>query len=119
MAAARLAYPPLPVRPWRRVIVKDSRRVLRGGSWNNNAQNCRSAYRNNNPPDEANHNIGFRLAPAQKPESPPLTRLSSCPWCLLGLRQKPKATRCVSRACRSMTESPPGWRPRFHEGSPG
>jgi len=34
----------------------------RGGSWNNNPRNCRSAYRNNNPPDNANNNIGFRVA---------------------------------------------------------
>jgi formylglycine-generating enzyme required for sulfatase activity len=36
-------------------------RVLRGGSWNNNAENCRSAYRNNNNPDNRNNNVGFRL----------------------------------------------------------
>ena len=44
-----------------------SNRVLRGGSWNNNAQNCRSANRNNNNPDNRNNNNGFRLAlvPAQ------------------------------------------------------
>jgi len=35
-------------------------RVIRGGNWNNNAQNCRSANRNNNNPDNANNNIGFR-----------------------------------------------------------
>lgn len=35
--------------------------MLRGGSWNNNAQNCRSAYRNNNNPDNANNNNGFRV----------------------------------------------------------
>ena len=27
-----------------------SNRVLRGGSWNNNAENCRSANRNSNTP---------------------------------------------------------------------
>jgi len=37
-------------------------RVLRGGAWNNNPDNCRSAYRNNNAPDNRNNNIGFRLA---------------------------------------------------------
>ncbi len=39
-------------------------RVLRGGSWINNAQNLRSANRNNNEPDNRNHNYGFRLAGA-------------------------------------------------------
>ncbi|MFH1824530.1 MAG: SUMF1/EgtB/PvdO family nonheme iron enzyme [Candidatus Firestonebacteria bacterium] len=33
---------------------------LRGGSWNNNANNCRSANRNNNTPDNRNNNVGFR-----------------------------------------------------------
>ncbi|MFM9939438.1 MAG: SUMF1/EgtB/PvdO family nonheme iron enzyme [Hyphomicrobiaceae bacterium] len=35
---------------------------MRGGSWNNNPQNLRSANRNNNQPDNRNNNIGFRLA---------------------------------------------------------
>ncbi len=38
-----------------------SNRVLRGGSWNNNAENCRSANRNNDTPDNRNNNVGFRL----------------------------------------------------------
>jgi len=38
-----------------------SNRVNRGGSWNNNASNCRIANRNNNSPDNSNNNIGFRL----------------------------------------------------------
>jgi len=38
--------------------------VLRGGSWINNAQNCRSAQRNHNDPGKRNDNIGFRLARA-------------------------------------------------------
>ena len=38
-----------------------SNRVIRGGSWNNNPQNLRSANRNNNTPDNSNDNIGFRL----------------------------------------------------------
>lgn len=36
-------------------------RVNRGGSWNNNADNCRAANRNNNTPDNRNNNLGFRL----------------------------------------------------------
>lgn len=41
---------------------KGQNRVLRGGSWNNNGRNLRSAYRNGNEPDNRNDNIGFRLA---------------------------------------------------------
>jgi len=37
-------------------------RVNRGGSWNNEPQNCRAAVRNNNTPTNRNNNIGFRLA---------------------------------------------------------
>ncbi|MFN9755808.1 MAG: SUMF1/EgtB/PvdO family nonheme iron enzyme, partial [Planctomycetota bacterium] len=41
-------------------------RVIRGGSWNNNSNNCRSANRNNNNPSNTNNNNGFRVvcAPA-------------------------------------------------------
>ncbi len=38
-----------------------SNRVLRGGSWNFNAQLCRSAYRGNDPPGGRFSRIGFRL----------------------------------------------------------
>ncbi len=38
-----------------------ARRVVRGGSWNNNQTNARAAYRNDNAPDNRNNNIGFRL----------------------------------------------------------
>jgi formylglycine-generating enzyme required for sulfatase activity len=34
-------------------------KLLRGGCWNNNPRNCRSAYRNNNTRDNRNNNIGF------------------------------------------------------------
>ncbi|MBF0240471.1 MAG: SUMF1/EgtB/PvdO family nonheme iron enzyme [SAR324 cluster bacterium] len=43
-------------------VQRGSNRVNRGGSWNNNARNCRSANRNNNSPDNRNNNNGFRLA---------------------------------------------------------
>jgi hypothetical protein len=39
-----------------------SSRVLRGGSWNNTAQNVRVANRNNNTPTNTNNNNGFRCA---------------------------------------------------------
>ncbi|MFS0518787.1 SUMF1/EgtB/PvdO family nonheme iron enzyme [Nostoc sp. UIC 10607] len=35
--------------------------MLRGGSWNNNPENCRSANRNRNNPDNDNNNNGFRV----------------------------------------------------------
>ena len=35
--------------------------MVRGGSWNNNQNNARAAYRNNNHPDNRNNNIGFRV----------------------------------------------------------
>ncbi len=36
--------------------------VLRGGSWNNNDNNVRSANRNRNDPSNTNNNVGFRCA---------------------------------------------------------
>jgi formylglycine-generating enzyme required for sulfatase activity len=44
----------------------DSARVLRGGSWNNNQDNARSANRNRNNPNNTN-NIGFRVASSHIP----------------------------------------------------
>ncbi|MCI5126486.1 MAG: hypothetical protein D3925_18915 [Candidatus Electrothrix sp. AR5] len=41
-------------------------RVIRGGSWNNKARNCRSAYRNRNEPDNRNDNLGFRCVRAHE-----------------------------------------------------
>jgi formylglycine-generating enzyme required for sulfatase activity len=42
----------------------DAKRVIRGGSWNNKARNCRSACRNRNHPDNRNNNLGLRPARA-------------------------------------------------------
>ncbi|MBF0452841.1 MAG: SUMF1/EgtB/PvdO family nonheme iron enzyme [Candidatus Magnetomorum sp.] len=42
-------------------VHKGSNRVVRGGNWGNNAQNCRSAQRNNNSPGNRNNNYGCRL----------------------------------------------------------
>ncbi|WP_141699275.1 formylglycine-generating enzyme family protein, partial [Candidatus Thiosymbion oneisti] len=39
-----------------------SRRVVRGGGWNNPPRNLRPAFRNGNTTDEANNLLGIRLA---------------------------------------------------------
>ena len=39
----------------------DQRRVLRGGSFDNNDRNARCAYRNHNPINNLNINRGFRV----------------------------------------------------------
>lgn len=36
--------------------------VLRGGSWNNNENNVRTANRNRNDPSNTNNNVGFRCS---------------------------------------------------------
>ncbi len=38
--------------------------MIRGGSWNSNAQNVRAAYRNGNEPGNRDNNLGFRLVRA-------------------------------------------------------
>ena len=54
-----------------------SSRVLRGGNWNNNASNCRSANRNNNSPTNTNNNNAFRtvrsseVSPQRESDSDP------------------------------------------------
>jgi formylglycine-generating enzyme required for sulfatase activity len=41
---------------------RGSLRVLRGGSWDFGAQNCRSAFRDFDSPDYRNYSLGFRLS---------------------------------------------------------
>ncbi|WP_390621033.1 hypothetical protein [Gimesia alba] len=66
--------------------------MLRGGSWNNNADNCRSAYRNRNTPDNRNNTIGFRLCRViVLPESFVMPDVgSAAPWCVLHVRPVPR-----------------------------
>ena len=37
-------------------------RVMRGGSWDFDARDCRSAFRNGRGPDDRYGDLGFRLA---------------------------------------------------------
>lgn len=76
------------------------KRVNRGGSWNNNADNCTVANRNRNSPDNRNNNLGLRLSssPHPSPDDAPLAwaarpravrdHLTSRPRRLLGARPK-------------------------------
>jgi len=77
-----------------------ARRVVRGGSWNNNQTNARAAYRNDNAPDNRNNNIGFRLARASHT--------------LVPLRRRGVKTRC-ERAHRHRRR---GWRFRHWPPTP-
>ncbi|MFH1009583.1 MAG: SUMF1/EgtB/PvdO family nonheme iron enzyme [Candidatus Latescibacterota bacterium] len=43
-------------------VEKSSNRVVRGGSWNNDATWMRAGLRNNNTPSNRNNNVGFRAA---------------------------------------------------------
>ena len=45
-------------------------RVLRGGSWNNEPENLRSANRNRNTTENRNNNAGFRVASTARRRSP-------------------------------------------------
>jgi hypothetical protein len=45
--------------------------AARGGSWKNDPQNGRSAYRNRNEPENRNNNLGFRVARAQRARQTP------------------------------------------------
>src|ERR1017187_10418182 len=79
-----------------------SNRVSPGGNWNNNANNCRSAQRNNNNPSNRNNNIGFRvvLAPSQpaRRRAPWPTRRRSRPAQRTERRQTETANRPVQVA---------------------
>lgn len=71
-----------------RVVINASR-VLRGGSWNNKAQNVRSANRNNNTSGNRNSNNGFRVASAQTPAVAAVDQMSIQPVMRLHGGEKP------------------------------
>ena len=80
--------------------------MLRGGSWNNDGQNLRSANRNWNDPGNRNNNIGFRLARAQEGW---MTLFDQTAIRSLGSAsgQKPSGPRYVSRRGGVLPESLP------------
>jgi formylglycine-generating enzyme required for sulfatase activity len=47
---------------WYQVIEEGSKRVMRGGCWDNVARNCRSAGRGQVTPDGGGFYLGFRVA---------------------------------------------------------
>jgi formylglycine-generating enzyme required for sulfatase activity len=49
------------------VRTSGSKRVLRGGGWLNDAEDCRSAYRLGLSPDYRRHDVGFRVAVSFSP----------------------------------------------------
>ncbi len=59
-----------------------SRRIIRGGSWNSSARECRSAHRDSRDPDSSDSEIGFRLIwtpSAAQPESSNLLAMKENP----------------------------------------
>jgi formylglycine-generating enzyme required for sulfatase activity len=44
------------------MVLRGSNRVNRGGSWGNDAANCRTANRNTTAPTNRTNDNGFRLA---------------------------------------------------------
>ena len=69
-----------------------AKRVVRGGSWIDNARNCRSANRNANHPGKRNHNMGLRLARALSEQ---------------GHQEAQRCDRSGAAACRRYRQSKP------------
>jgi Sulfatase-modifying factor enzyme 1 len=62
------------------LVEASAHRVIRGGSWNDEAQNVRAAYRNHNEPSNRNNNLGFRCAElTTEPDGSLLNRPASRP----------------------------------------
>jgi hypothetical protein len=68
------------------------RRVLRGGSWNNNENNTRCARRNRNNPNNRNNNIGFRIVVVSHIAADLPEMRSGYGWTAEALRDGPTAS---------------------------
>jgi hypothetical protein len=77
---------------------------LRGGSWNNNANNLQSSNRNNNPTNE-NNNIGFRVATVPEPGTALLAQVTLLRGILaffrawIARKSKRVGDRCLKTRC--------------------
>ena len=78
--------------------------LLRGGSWNNNPRNCRSANRNHNQPDNANNNVGFRVVclPQHPSPSEPLEGIPA------GAPEGSRPAPVIGRLCPLIRTAPEG-----------
>lgn len=80
-------------------------RVIRGGSWNDDARNVRAACRNANHPANRDDNLGFRLSRAHRGAGWPLDDPALVqPRAWLG--QRASGPRCVSRSAERRESSP-------------
>lgn len=82
----------------RGIVRACSNRHIRGGSRNNNANNCRVANRNRNNPDNRNNNIGFRLA-----RSSDQTRRTEGSGSIRGLNRPPTRSGICNEAGQNPT----------------
>lgn len=93
-----------------------ARRVLRGGSYWNNARRCRSAYRNENDPGNRNKNIGFRLAAACPPQ---VATANPVPDALDFGRAGVVTGRVLVGGPKSVRTLPPGFLRNMHRAAQG
>lgn len=85
-------------------------RVNRGGSWNSDARNVRAANRNANAPDNANDNLGLRLAGAQTRVGWPAPDQTSVATGGPSRRRTPPGPRRASSGSGCAVERSPGLR---------
>jgi hypothetical protein len=106
-------------------VPRKQTRVLRGGSWNNNADNARGVKRNRNSPDKRNDNNGFRVVSSTFqlppiPERSPTTGLRYATAGAKMARVHPVRTLCVGRIANREHHRPSGRgapsRTRFAQG---
>jgi formylglycine-generating enzyme required for sulfatase activity len=64
--------------------VSGSLRIMRGGSWGDGGQLCRSAFRGRSEPGYRNGSFGFRAVLA--PQSPPVFEVAQCAFVEAGLK---------------------------------